>query len=189
MRYIESIRLQDAELINYEYHRKRVYESSGLILPEISIPREYSKGLYKLRLVYSDKIEQIDYIRYEKRELKRLKVINITENIYPFKYEDRTKLEYLYSQKGIADDILICINNICTDTSFTNIVFEDVNSAYYTSNTCLLKGTKRQSLLDNGLIKLRDISILSIPQYKRIHLINAFLDLGDLVISPLDIIL
>lgn len=49
--------------------------------------------------------------------------------------------------------MLIVRDGWVTDTSFTNVVFEDAGGGLYTPETCLLEGTRRQSLLDEGRIQ------------------------------------
>ena len=97
---------------------------------------------------------------------------------YSFKYADRTEWNALLEQKTGCDDILIVKNGYITDTSFSNVVFEN-ETGLFTPSTYLLAGTKRQSLLQKGIIKEAEISIENIGLYSKLYLINTMIDIED----------
>lgn len=101
---------------------------------------------------------------------------------YPFKFEDRHELNQLLSASG-SDEILIIRKGLVSDTSFTNVVLESAEGLF-TPASCLLKGTKRQQLLDSGIIQERDIRIADLSGYQNIRLINALIDLEDNIHFP-----
>jgi len=185
MRFIETIKIENGHIANLDLHKERAYETIlfhfGIkkTLPfELLVPEDISmaKGLFKLRVVYSNDIEEFRIDPYVPRTIKRLRVVDGSGIDYRFKYEDRSAIEKLLCLKADCDDILIIKNGFVTDTSYTNLVFakgEDL----YTPATFLLNGVKRQSLLREGRIKEREIRVGDIKKYDGCFLINAMLDL------------
>jgi len=102
---------------------------------------------------------------------------------YAYKFADRSALNSLLRQKGNCDEILICRDGFITDTSYSNVVFQE-GSRFYTPRSYLLNGTKRQQLLRSGVISEREISTASLGEYDRVYLINAMLDIEDGVSLP-----
>ena len=65
---------------------------------------------------------------------------------YSLKYQDRSKLDRLFAMRGDRDEVLITINGIITDTSYSNVVLFD-GSTWYTPEQPLLEGyTKGQTI-------------------------------------------
>ncbi|MDH5721143.1 MAG: aminotransferase class IV [Spirochaetia bacterium] len=138
--------------------------------------------LYKLRIIYSKDILSAEVLPYKIRNIKSLKLINDNEIEYSHKTENRQALDDLFSKKEFCDDILIVKNNRFTDTSSANIVFFD-GEKYITPEIALLKGTKREQLLDEKVIITSDITTNDLPSFQRAYLINAMIDLHDLPIE------
>ena len=78
-----------------------------------------------------------------------------------------------------CDDILIVKNGRITDTSYANIVVRGSDNTWYTPSTYLLNGTRRQSLLDRGIIKEREITPASLRKFRELHLINSMINIAD----------
>ena len=79
-------------------------------------------------------------------------------------------------------DILIVKNNLVSDTSFSNIAFFDGNN-WFTPSLPLLKGTKRELLIYNGLLNVIDIKVTDIKKnFKSFCLINSMINLSDFVL-------
>ena len=64
------------------------------------------------------------------------------------------------------------------------MVFEDAGGRLYTPDTCLLEGTRRQSLLDVGRIQARPIRVEDIGHFQRVLLVNAMIGLEDAIRVP-----
>ena len=79
---------------------------------------------------------------------------------------------------------LIVRDGWVTDTSFTNVVFEDVVGGLYTPDTYLLEGTRRQGLLDAGKIQACPIRVEDIGHFQRVLLVNAMIGLEDEISVP-----
>lgn len=191
--FIETIKVKDGELYNFPMHLHRLqntahvfYQTSlALELSEGYIPDDMRSGLVKCRIVYSDEIESIQFEPYVFKTIKTLAVIYNDTIDYTYKSVDRSSLDQLLSSKGDCDDILIVKNNLITDTSYSNVVFRHrLSGELQTPSNPLLKGIKRQSLLEKGVISERVIRIDDLPEYDELFLINAMIDLEDKVSIP-----
>ena len=103
---------------------------------------------------------------------------------YRYKSTDRSMFIRLMEQRGECDDVLIVRDGWVTDTSFTNVVFEDVVGGLYTPDTYLLEGTRRQGLLDAGKIQACPIRVEDIGHFQRVLLVNAMIGLEDEISVP-----
>lgn len=182
-RLLESIRLQNGNFHRLNYHQQRmdrsVKELSGQrnavslmeALKKYNVPKT---GLYKCRVVYSDKIETVEFIPYEIKPLNSLRIVYDQEVKYEYKYQNRDSLNALLSQRQYCDDILIVKNGFVTDSSYSNVIFYDgVN--WITPAAPLLRGTMRQFLLDTAEIKAAPVAVQDIPSFKKFRLINSML--------------
>ncbi len=179
---IETIRVEDGQLFNMEYHQQRANASAQQLwngkapdllnaLNETSIPL---KGVFKCRIIYGKKIGRIDFQPYTARPIQALKLVESNSINYALKYADRPAIDALFAQKGCADDILIIKNGLVTDTSYCNVLFEK-NGKWATPDTPLLPGTMRASLLAKGIIIEERIKAADIHRFSRLKLINAML--------------
>ncbi len=186
-RFIESIKVANRHFFNLPYHqarmdlsRLRAYGQVGKIdlKKHLKIPESPGLETYKCRIVYGKDIEVIEFIKYQTRSIKTLKLIEDNEIDYTFKYADRENINQLFEQRGHCDDILIIKNNLITDTSYCNIVFFDGQS-WVTPELPLLKGTKRQQLLDESKIGEAKITVEDVGSFQKFMLINAMLDFDE----------
>lgn len=182
----ETIKLQNKKLFNIEYHNQRMnnsrkilfgYEDKINLEEAIKLPNGISDNIFKCRVVYSDKIDDIEFQPYYEKKVNSLQAINVDWIDYSYKFLDRSNLQKLLC-KCIADDVLIIKNGFVTDTSYSNVVFYDGEN-YYTPNTPLLKGTKREKLLREGIINEAEIKISDIQKYQSVFLINSMLDIDE----------
>lgn len=195
--FIETIKVVDGKFLNLPYHMERMNNTmiaffNTTMFVELwkgDIPEELHTGIVKCRIIYSYcSGVKVEYERYHIRKISSLKLIHADNLDYSFKYADRSSLNALIQQKGDCDDILIVKNGYITDTSFSNVLFENA-SGLYTPSTCLLAGTKRKQLLDKGIIKQAEISVDNIKDYNKLYIINAMIDLDDnVVVDTIDIL-
>jgi 4-amino-4-deoxychorismate lyase len=185
-RLIESIRIIDGVPLNIRYHnqrfnesRQRLFKTSKTLQLEnsIRIPETFNKGEVKCRIIYGKTIEQVEFEYYKFHAVHSLKLVFVQNFKYEFKFEDRTSIELLKSNRGTEDDVLIINNGFLTDTSICNIVLWN-GREYHTPSLPLLKGTMRAKYLENKLITEKDLKIDDLRNYITIHLINAFLEPG-----------
>jgi len=136
------------------------------------------KSLYKCRIIYSEQIEKIEFILYQLSNIRSLKIVIDDQIEYPYKFNDRTRINKLFEKKENCDDILIVKNGLITDTSFANIIFYN-GKKWLTPAQPLLKGTQRAYLLDKELIEVADIRIKDLKYFEKARLINAMIRFED----------
>ena len=158
-------------------------ESASLNLRKhIDIPIQFCKGLVKCRIVYGCDIDEITYSHYIPKKIHSLKLVKDDAIDYSYKLLDRKCINNLYAQRGNCDDILVVKNGKLTDSSFSNIaLFRD--KAWYTPTSFLLLGTRRQQLIDQGRLVVKDILEKDIKQYEKVCLINSMIGLNKISIE------
>ncbi|WP_308600054.1 aminotransferase class IV [uncultured Dysgonomonas sp.] len=190
--FSEVIKICNGKIFNLPAHIERMNftlqsffcSTIPFSLKDEDIPLEFREGLVKCRIVYSLENLEIEYSHYIFREINSLKIIHDNSIDYSFKYADRRAFERLMAQKENCDDILIVKNGFVTDTSFTNVVFES-DKGLFTPSTCLLPGTKMQTLLKERVIKEKVIRIEDIEDYRKLYLINAMMGIEDNISIPI----
>lgn len=186
MKILETIYLKDGQLQNIEYHNQRFNETRKAVLGNleamnlnnlIEIPNEYKIGECRCRVIYEDNIKEVIFIPYTEKSIKKLKLIDIGNWDYQYKYADRSFMSGLLIDNPEVDEVVMTKNGFITDCTIANLAFYDGKS-WFTPSTPLLKGTKRSQLLDKGLITEREIKVADIYQYEGVCLINCFRNLG-----------
>lgn len=185
---VESLKLKDGVLYNLEYHQERLNYSLNELFPhsnaidlarEIVIPEECHKGIFKVRVSYGPTVDKVEIEPYAFRMIQNLKVVHHNSIDYHLKYSERRILQELFTERGEDDDIIIIKNGSVTDSFAANLLFFD-GKTWFTSTTPLLKGTKRQLLLDKGLILEKEIREQDIPDYRQVGLVNAMIDMEEM---------
>ncbi len=185
---LETIKLEDGELFNIEYHNRRLNKARrdyfGLkaeidLEGIITITEEYKTGLYRCRVIYSPEIERVEFVRHQYRKVESLRLVEGNSVDYRFKYTDRKQLLNLFGRRGEYDDILIVKNGCITDSSTANAVFFD-GAKWWTPDTPLLPGTQRERLLEEGKIFECRITPGGLNKYINAGLINAMQDLENM---------
>ncbi len=182
----ESIQIREGVILNSQYHETRMNQSSLVLfgkklnfsLSSLLLPITAREGIVKCRILYSNQIEKIEFQPYIPREIKTIKLVYDNEISYEHKFEDRARFAELLKQKGAEDEILIVKNGQITDTSFSNVVFRNGKS-FFTPKSYLLNGTRRQQLLQEGMIKKIEMPVEDLRNMESIILINAMLDLKN----------
>ena len=182
-RLVESIKLLDGKFHNLPAHQQRMNRSLqalyGVSPPDLEqwlhknpFP---SKGLFKCRIIYDEFSQHVNFSPYVPKVINRIKVIEDNTIEYAHKFVDRNAIDRLFLQRGDCDDVLIVKNGRVTDCSFSNIVFRK-DDQWFTPDTPLLEGTMRQRLLDENLIKSREIRGGDIRSFDTVRIINAMLE-------------
>jgi 4-amino-4-deoxychorismate lyase len=180
---LETIAIKNKTLLNLKYHNERLNNSRKFLLGEINpinirdevvIPSDINENTYKCRIVYSHKIEKIEIQEYHLRPVRSLKIVEADHLNYDYKLKDRKPIEILFNKRGACDDILIIKNGHVTDTSYANIIFWNGES-WITPSTPLLNGTKRQKLLQEGIIKEEAVSVDNLSKFSKARLVNALI--------------
>jgi 4-amino-4-deoxychorismate lyase len=182
-RLIESIQLNNGRFLRLQYHQQRmnhtftdIFQTANPIniFNYLSNTEHPKIGLHKCRVIYEKEIESVEFIPYQSKAIKSLKIVHDDKIEYEHKFEDRSQINLLFENREQCDDILIVKNGFITDSSYSNIIFFD-GLKWITPNSPLLKGTMRQMLLDAAEIKEQPIAIKDISSFKSFRLINAML--------------
>lgn len=186
-RFIETIRVENGRALSLPYHQKRVNESllmtgGGNIRLSLSgllgnLPA--AEGVFKARIVYDNagKVLEQSMSPYTPKKVRTLRLVDCDDIDYSLKYADRTMLNALAARADGADEIIIVRHGKLTDTSYSNIALYDGKN-WFTPRTPLLRGTMRQSLIDEGVIQEADITPADLGRYSQVSLINAMMPLG-----------
>ena len=186
MNYIETIKCQDMEVFNIQYHQKRISRTIGKNISLLDYIYPPNNKLLKCKIIYNNEgIIDVLFDEYHKKKIQKLKIIHDNIINYQYKYENRNCLNKLLLKKETADDIIIVQNNFITDTSIANIAIL-VDSQWYTPKIPLLYGTTRQRYIDTGKLKEVNISIEMIKKAEKIALLNAMIDFD--IIDDLNIL-
>jgi 4-amino-4-deoxychorismate lyase len=180
MELIETIKIEDGEIYNLEYHNRRCNKSRFELFNKkrpIDL-KDYIKnfpknGLFRCRILYNRDILSVEYIPYTIRESKTFKVVK--SNIdYSYKYSNRDELDILKMSNNSYDDIIIERGGLLTDTTIANIAFFD-GKEWITPKKPLLEGSLRAKLLDNKILVKKDIKIDSLKHFSHYALMNAMI--------------
>ena len=180
---IETIRLLDGQFGNLRYHEQRMQRAMKEIFGvdrKVNLEEvlsTYSKptlGLYKCRMVYDNKRNEVEFISYTVRPAHWLRIVVDDTISYDHKFEDRREIERDFKNRENCDDVLIIKKGRVTDTSQANIVFRRRNE-WITPASFLLPGTMRQSLLDRKTIIEEEIHVDELSGFESFKLVNAML--------------
>ncbi|MEA3497866.1 MAG: aminotransferase class IV family protein [Campylobacterota bacterium] len=184
--YFETIKCEDEEVFNLEYHQKRISRTiaKNINLGEYIYPPKAS--LFRCKVIYDkDDIIDISYFPYIPRQIKSFKIVFDDKIEYRYKSLNRDSIDTLYSKKKSCDEIIIVKNGLVTDTSIANIaIYKD--GIWLTPKTPLLLGTTRDRLLDENFIKEADITVDDLKSCKKIAVMNGMV--GFKVIEEFDIL-
>lgn len=183
--FFETIKVLDGVFFNLPLHSERMKRTVDSFYPghvtpgidSIPLPFECSNGIFKCKITYTYQIEDVTYTRYTRKTIRTLGLVENTGITYQWKSYDRKGLDQILSSSGF-DEVIITRNGFVSDTSFSNVVFEN-RSGLFTPSSFLLNGTKRQDLLRKNVIREKDIHREDLYQYDRLFLINAMLDISD----------
>lgn len=193
--FIETIKLFNSNYLNLEYHQKRVNLTQERFFGKCNIDLEsilpnqenISDGCFKCRVVYGRGVESIGINKYSIRKIDSLKLISSNGIEYNYKFSNRKIFDNLKKYCNGSEEILIIKNYFVTDTSYSNIALYK-NGIWYTPESYLLNGTKRQFYLNKGIIKETKITVDKIFDYEKVSLINSMLDLGEICLDAKDMI-
>lgn len=191
-RFIETIKLKDGIFYNLTYHQNRLSRTSlKYSLPNYNIAQWLQtqsfplEGLVKTRFLYDKKGVEIQFHPYEIKKVESLKLVEDNSIDYTYKRTNRSTLKALYEKREDCDDILIVKDGWVTDSYYANVILSDGNQ-WFTPHQPLLEGTKRQQLINQGVLHTMPIGVKDIARFQRIQLINAMIDIEDhLVISSI----
>ncbi len=173
----------DGEADLLPYHQRRIDRSRRVhyakspvlklekLLEELSLP---AKGLYKLRIEYGATLLKQEVLPYTPRPVNTIKLVDAKNVAYGRKYADRSSIRKCLEKKGHCDDILMVQHGHLTDASYANIALFD-GKHWHTPAWPLLRGTRREMLLDKGTIRPSVIRARDLKSFQSIRLMNAML--------------
>ena len=180
IKYFETIKCEDFEVFNLNYHQKRVANTIGLNINLQEYINPISEELLRCKLIYDENgVVDVLYFPYKKREIKSFKIIFDNEIEYSKKYLNRAKLDELYEKRDDCDEVIIIKNEIVTDTTIANIAIFYENS-WITSKNCLLGGTTRARLLEEKKLFEKDITLDMLKNASKVALMNAMIGFDEI---------
>ncbi|OFX74593.1 MAG: hypothetical protein A2X12_10905 [Bacteroidetes bacterium GWE2_29_8] len=184
--FFETIKLKDGILYNIPLHNERLNNTRRRFFKVIydinlasiiHLPTDCKKGLYKVKVIYSENIIDIAYIKYQKREINSLKIVYNNDVEYHYKYLNRDFLDILKFNVE-EDEIIIVKNDFISDASFANIIFFD-GITWVTPIVPLFEGIQRAYLINKNFIKEENIRIKDLNRFTKLKLINALNDFNE----------
>lgn len=194
--FIETIRIEDGKIWSLPYHQERMNRTMAHFWPETNVidlknalkDAPLTEEETKARVVYDkDGVKDVSSAAYHPLNIHTLRLITCNEIDYSYKSADRSRLQKLKEQRGDCDDIIIVKNGLLTDTSYSNIALFD-GEHWYTPQHPLLKGTMRQSLIDQGRLQECDLLPEDLNRFSKVSLINAMMPLGFLEVGIKDVV-
>lgn len=179
MKYFETIKCEDYEVFNLDFHNFRIAKTIGknIDLNEYIYPP--NNKLLRCKVVYDDsEILSVDYFEYKRREIKSFKLLE-SDIDYSKKYLDRSELDDIFLEKDRADEVIIIKNSLVSDTSIANIAIYD-GTNWLTPKEPLLEGTTRRRYIKEAYIIEKDINVDMLMSAKKIALMNAMVDFYEI---------
>jgi 4-amino-4-deoxychorismate lyase len=178
--YFETIKCDDFEVLNLDYHCKRIASTIAININLQDYIYPPSSKLLKCKVIYNDEgIVDVQYTEYKKREIKTFKIIRDDTIAYSKKSTNRSYINSIFERRDNCDEVIIVKNGIVQDTSIANIaiLFE---GTWITSKSCLLRGTTRDRYLNDNFLIEKDISLEMLRNAKKIALMNAMIDFDEI---------
>jgi 4-amino-4-deoxychorismate lyase len=185
-KFIEEIKVFNGNYFNLEGHAIRMdrtirhffrkpFLQSSLAK---NLPEPPKKGLHKCTVLYDDTIISSKLEPFSPIKIKSLVLVNAPNIEFIFKYHNKESLQKILNFAK-TDEVIIVKNNFITNTTSSNLVFEDEDGALWTPLHYIHSGTKREYYLKQKKIKTYPIKSSSIRSFTKVFLINALLDLED----------
>ena len=183
MEFIETILITN-KIENLELHNKRMNNTRYIFFKEKPIDlKEYIKIIKnkRIRVTYDRKIKKVEYFDLVKKEFKKFKIVH-SDIDYSYKFANREELNKL-KEKNV-DEVIIVKNGFITDTTISNLAFFD-GKKWITPKNPLLKGTKREELLNKNFLIQKDIKVDEIKNFKKFAMINAIVGFLEIDIKAI----
>ena len=105
---IETIRIQNGRVRNISYHnqrcnysRKKLFGStSKLDLRKVIDTSKIKDPEVKCRVIYDEVVHKVEYEPYVLKKIQTLKLVEIENYTYSYKYIDRSQLSHFFNQRG-----------------------------------------------------------------------------------------
>jgi 4-amino-4-deoxychorismate lyase len=199
--FLETIKIINGKAPYLAYHQKRLNRTferffsveksldlSTILAKEKKIiaTQDFENQVFKCRFLYDSQFFSIEILPYRIQAIDSLKIINVSDDFsYPFKFSNRTILNQLVIEK---QEVLMVKNGFLTDTTYHNIALK-MGQNWFTPENPLLKGTKRDYLLEKKIIQTRPVTVQDLYDSSEIKLFNAMIDWEEApVINPINLL-
>ena len=171
--YFETIKCDDFEVFNLNYHNKRISRTIGLNLNLQEYIYPPNNKLLKCKVIYNQyEIISINYSEYRPKNINKFKIMYCNTIEYTYKFTNREEIDTLNTQKNEAEEIIIVKNGLLTDTSIANIAILK-NNQWITPSKPLLLGTTRERLLESNYLKEANLTVNDLLNANSIAILNA----------------
>lgn len=182
MKFIESIRLEDAKIHNLALHQRRADLTTLAhfgqsirhdLSAALAVHQAPALGLYKIRVTYGTKIYSVEIEPYTRRQVRGLALVDAPNLDYRYKYADRSQLMALKNGLGADVEPIIVRDGLITDGLYANVCLAD-GELWVTPEQPLLLGVARAAALSNGQVVPAKISAADVRagKYQKLKLIN-----------------
>ncbi len=195
--FIETLRVEHDDTIPLlDYHKSRMtraLSSLGTSSPvtvidqmmarfaEVLTDQPLTQCIRKYRVLYSNtRILEATLTPYVIRPINTLAIAPITFG-YEHKYADRIEINACYHDYPHTDDVIMTRDDLLTDTSYGNIALHH-DGMWYTPETPLLRGCRRQYLIDHRMVQPKKIRIEDIHSYSYLMIFNAMIPFGRVLL-------
>lgn len=188
-RFLETILIFQNEIPLLPYHKKRMekcllyhYQKLpywfGNIENELLKHSTEKNVKYKLKILYDMEAYKITCSEYQQKKFNAIQLVKNDTVSYAWKYRNRLVLEKI--EKDVNDQCIALIvkNGLITDTTFSNIALWN-GKEWHTPIQPLLKGTRRQFLIDNHIVIKKEITENDFKHYNKLSIINAMNDINE----------
>ena len=186
-RFFESIYADSFGIRNLGFHQARLnitysdhYSKPNTLfnLSELIELQLYNcSRMLKFKFLYNESDFLIHVEPYIPRRFSRFYFVFDPNIHYNYKYCDRKKLDHYLTADSFCP-VFINSKKEIMDTHYSNIVFFD-GRTWFTPSTFMLKGTMRESLISNGILRIRPITIGDLESFTHFKLINSMNSLED----------
>ena len=182
----ESIAVIAGAYQQLEAHNRRVHRTAHDLWQqkkpthylEQCLPEPPSDGIYKCRFLYGPSDHQTTFKPYSPRPLSRLILIEEPNLLYHHKYTHRALLDVHTCHLLNNEDVLFTQQGFIRDTSYANVAFAR-KGQWFTPETPLLQGTRRDMGIRSGVLIPVPIHINDLRYFDTITWFNAMLPIGE----------
>ncbi|MBT4179278.1 MAG: branched-chain amino acid aminotransferase [Campylobacteraceae bacterium] len=175
MKFFETIKCEDYEIFNLDFHKKRIANTVGLNINLEEYIYPPNAKLIKCKLIYDEcGVTDVLYDVYVKKDVTSFQLVYDDNIKYNKKALLRDDLDALSEKREKSDEIIIVKNNLITDTSIANIAIY-LDEEWITPKVALLEGTTKARYVENNILKLKDITLEMLKNCTEFATLNAMI--------------
>ncbi|MBT7273439.1 MAG: branched-chain amino acid aminotransferase [Campylobacteraceae bacterium] len=175
MKFFETIKCEDYEIFNLDFHKKRIANTVGLNINLEEYIYPPNAKLIKCKLIYDEcGVTDVLYDVYVKKDVTSFQLVYDDNIKYNKKALLRDDLDALSEKRKKSDEIIIVKNNLITDTSIANIAIY-LDEEWITPKVALLEGTTKARYVENNILKLKDITLEMLKNCTKFATLNAMI--------------